>query len=132
MAGREHFLDSPKIHQKWNNTLPPIISIDSGDIVHFETREVSNGQITPACAATVLAHIDRNNFYPLAGPIEMNGAKPDDVLQVDIIDLRPLGWGWACYPMISPNRTSSIGICPMVKQPSSNPVSLYLLIHSVE
>ncbi len=94
MAGREHFLDSSKIHQKWNNALPPAISIDSGDIVQCETREVSNGQITPACDATVLAHIDRNNFYPLAGPIGINGAKPDDVLQVDIIDLHPLGWGW--------------------------------------
>jgi acetamidase/formamidase len=94
MGGREHFLDPSKIHQKWDNTLPPTISIDPGDIIHCETREVLNGQITPGCDASVLLNIDRNNTYPLAGPIEVRGAKPGDVLQVDILDMHPMGWGW--------------------------------------
>lgn len=94
MVEHEHFLDSSKIHQKWNNVLHPAISIDSGDIVHCETREVLNGQVTPGCEANVLLAIDRNNTYPLAGPVEVKGAKPGDVLKVDILDLHPMGWGW--------------------------------------
>lgn len=94
MAAREHFLDPSKIHQKWKNALPPVLSIESGGIVHFETRDVSNGQVTPGCNASTLESIDRNNFYPLSGPVEVKGAKLGDVLQVDIIDLQIMGWGW--------------------------------------
>ena len=94
MAAREHFLDPSKIHQKWDNTLPPVLSIEPGDIVHFGTRDVSNGQVTPGCDAGTILNIDRNDFYPLSGPVEIKGAKPGDVLRVDIINLQTMGWGW--------------------------------------
>jgi acetamidase/formamidase len=94
MAGREFHLDPSKIHEKWNNALPPAITIRSGDVIHFETNEVSNGQVTPGCDASVLAHLDFDNIYPLAGPVGVEGANPGDVLQVDILELQPLDWGW--------------------------------------
>ena len=45
MAGHEYTLDRSKIHYKWDNSLPPAIEIESGDTVHCETEEVSDGQI---------------------------------------------------------------------------------------
>jgi acetamidase/formamidase len=95
MPGREHVLDRTKIHQKWNNALPPAISIDSGDLVSCETQEVTNGQITPTSEASAVPAINFDNLYPLAGPIEVRGAQPGDTLQVDILDLRPMGWGYS-------------------------------------
>lgn len=34
-------------------------------------------------------------MYPLAGPIFIEGAEPGDILEVDMLRLEPLRWGWA-------------------------------------
>jgi acetamidase/formamidase len=94
MAGREHTLDKGKVHHKWDKRNAPAIVIDSGDIVHCETAEVTNDQITPGCPASALGNIDFSQLYPLAGPIFVRGAEPGDVLEVSILRLEPLDWGW--------------------------------------
>jgi acetamidase/formamidase len=95
MAGREHTLDRGKIHYKWDNSLPPAIEIDSGDVVHCETEEVTDGQIKPGMPASVLGNLDFDRLYPLAGPIYVKGAEPGDILEVEILRLQTLDWGWA-------------------------------------
>ena len=87
-------LDPMKIHFKWNNQLPPAIRIEPGDEVECWTQEVTNGQVTPGCSASVLNEIDFDQLYPLAGPIYVNGAKPGDALEVEILSLKPDDWGW--------------------------------------
>ncbi|HWW86821.1 MAG TPA: acetamidase/formamidase family protein [Vicinamibacterales bacterium] len=94
MAGREHILDKAKVHHKWDKRNPPAIEIDPGDTVHCETAEVTNNQITPGCPASALAAIDFSQLYPLAGPIYVDGAGPGDILEVKILRLEPLNWGW--------------------------------------
>jgi acetamidase/formamidase len=95
MAGREHTLDRSKIHYKWDNSLPPAIEIESGDTVHCETEEVSDGQIKPGMPASILGNLDFDRLYPLAGPIYVKGAEPGDILEVEILRLQTLDWGWA-------------------------------------
>jgi acetamidase/formamidase len=95
MAGREHTLDRGKIHYKWDNSLPPAIEIESGDTVHCETEEVSDGQIKPGMPASILGNLDFDRLYPLAGPIYVKGAVPGDILEVEILRLQTLDWGWA-------------------------------------
>lgn len=90
----EYELDPKRIHFKWNNALPPAITIEPGDVVHCWTQEVSNGQVTPGCSADVLSNIDFDNIYPLAGPIYVSGAEPGDALEVEILSLKPDDWGW--------------------------------------
>jgi len=95
MAGREHTLDRSKIHYKWDNSFPPAIEIESGDTVHCETEEVSDGQIKPGMPASILGNLDFDRLYPLAGPIYVKGAEPGDILEVEILRLQTLDWGWA-------------------------------------
>lgn len=95
MAGREHTLDRSKIHYKWDNSFPPAIEIESGDTVHCETEEVSDGQIKPGMPASILGNLDFDRLYPLAGPIYVKGAVPGDILEVEILRLQTLDWGWA-------------------------------------
>jgi len=95
MAGREHTLDRSKIHYKWDNSLPPAIEIESGDTVHCETEEVSDGQIKPGMDAAILGNLDFDRLYPLAGPIYVKGVAPGDILEVEILRLQTLDWGWA-------------------------------------
>jgi acetamidase/formamidase len=90
----EHVLERGKVHYKWDNSLAPAIEVDPGDVVHFETQEVTDGQVTPGCPASALASIDFARLYPLAGPVFVRGAEPGDVLEVEMLELRPLEWGW--------------------------------------
>lgn len=90
----EHVLEKGKVHHKWDNSLPPVIEIASGDVVHCETAEVTNNQVTPGCDASVLLNLDFGQLYPLAGPIFVKDAIPGDILEVEILRLQPLDWGW--------------------------------------
>ena len=92
--GREHVLEKGKVHHKWDKRNPPAIEIESGDTVHCETVEVTNDQVTPGCPASVLTHLDFAQLYPLAGPIFVKGAEPGDILDVEILRLQTLAWGW--------------------------------------
>jgi acetamidase/formamidase len=94
MAGREHVLERGKIHYKWDNSLPPAIEIEPGDVVHCETDEVTDGQIKPGMPASALGSLDFDRLYPLAGPIFVKGAAPGDVLEIEILSMKPLEWGW--------------------------------------
>jgi acetamidase/formamidase len=62
--------------------------------VVFETRDVSDNQITREADASVLAGLDWDRVYPLAGPVRVEGAEPGDTLAVEILDLHTRGWGW--------------------------------------
>jgi len=91
---REHSLDEASVHTQWDRSLRPALEINPGDTVHFRTREVSNGQVTPGCSADVLAKLDFSQVYPLAGPVHVNGAQPGDALVVELLDLQTQGWAW--------------------------------------
>jgi acetamidase/formamidase len=90
----EHVLERGRVHYKWDNSLAPAIEVEPGDVVHFEAAEVTDGQVTPGCPAAALGSLDFNRLYPLAGPVAVRGAQPGDVLEVEILNLKPLDWGW--------------------------------------
>jgi acetamidase/formamidase len=95
MVGTEHSIERGKVHYKWDNSLEPAIEIEPGDVVHFEAQEVTDGQLKPGSPASALGGLDFNRLYPLAGPVFVKGAEPGDVLEVEMLELRPLEWGWA-------------------------------------
>lgn len=51
-----------KTHNKWDNTLPPIMSITDGDIITVETKEASDEQVTPTSTPQDLAKLDFLRF----------------------------------------------------------------------
>jgi acetamidase/formamidase len=91
----EHVIDKGRVHYKWDRATPPVVEISPGDIVHCETDEVTDGQIREGDPASKLAGIDFDRLYPLAGPIFVKGAEPGDALEVEVLELRPIDWGWA-------------------------------------
>src|ERR671937_1490819 len=89
-----HYFPEDRVHFTWDAGNAPVIAIDSGDTVTMTTRDVSDNQVTPESDASLLAGLDWDRVYPLAGPIAVNGAQPGDTLAVEILDLHTLGWGW--------------------------------------
>lgn len=87
-------IHSNKIHNKWDNSLSPVLSIKSGDVVTVESREASDGQVTPSSFPSDLLKLDFSRIHPLTGPIEVEGAEPGDALEIEFLDFSTKGWGW--------------------------------------
>ena len=91
----EHFLDEGAVHSRWNAALAPAIGIRSGDTVHFRCRDSSDGQITRQSTVADFVRMDRERVHALSGPVFVEEARPGDVLQIDVLDVRHAGWGWS-------------------------------------
>jgi acetamidase/formamidase len=91
---RTHHLEDDQVHFLWDVGHDPLLVIDPGDTVVVRTRDVSDNQIGPDSDASVLAGLDFDRLYPLAGPIAVRGAEPDDTLVVEVLDIHTQGWGW--------------------------------------
>lgn len=91
---REHHVGRDQIHYKWDNANKPAVEVEPGDVVQFETEEVTSGQIKKGDPAVRLTQLDFNRLYPLGGPVYVKGAEPGDVLEVEILSLKPGTWGW--------------------------------------
>jgi acetamidase/formamidase len=91
---RTHHLPDEKVHFTWDTSNEPVLSVDSGDTVVVWTRDVSDNQIGPDSDVSVIAGLDWDRVYPLAGPIAVHGAQPGDTLAIEILDIHTQGWGW--------------------------------------
>ena len=91
---RTHHLPDEKVHFTWDTSNEPVLGIESGDTVVVWTRDVSDNQIGPDSDVSVIAGLDWDRVYPLAGPIAVRGAQPGDTLAIEILDIHTQGWGW--------------------------------------
>ena len=83
-------------HRLWDERHPAILCIQSGDTVDIELPEVTGDFFDIHSTVEDLNAFDGNMFYPLAGPIYVEGAEPGDTLAIEILDLKTRGWGWMC------------------------------------
>ncbi|ARM75435.1 acetamidase/formamidase family protein [Acidianus manzaensis] len=81
-------------HSKWDNSLQPIMSISNGDIITVETKEASDGQISPSSSEKDLRTLDFSRIHPLTGPIEVKGTEPGDAIEIEFLEFKNKGWGW--------------------------------------
>ena len=91
---RTHYFPDDQVHFTWDAGNAPVLTIASGDTVVFHSRDVSDDQIGPESTAEVIADLNWDRVYPLAGPMAVEGAQPGDTLAVEILDLHTQGWGW--------------------------------------
>jgi acetamidase/formamidase len=90
-----HEYPSERVHHTWDAGNEPVLTIESGDTVVLETRDVTDNQIGPQSTSADIASIDFARLYPLAGPIQVAGAEPGDTLAIEAVELTPQGWGFA-------------------------------------
>jgi acetamidase/formamidase len=88
------YIPEDRVHYTWDAGHAPALTVDSGDVVVVQTRDVSDNQITRDSTTAVLSTLNWERVYPLAGPIYVNGARPGDTLAVEILDIHTVGWGW--------------------------------------
>jgi acetamidase/formamidase len=91
---KTHYFPSDQVHFTWDAGNAPVLTIDSGDTIVVHTRDVSDNQVTPESTSEVIAGLNWDRVYPLAGPIAVQGAQPGETLAVEVLDLHTQGWGW--------------------------------------
>ena len=82
----------------YDTTLPPILTIDSGDTLSFpNTWSHFMNQMQPGVSIDKLADLRKSNPgrgpHSIIGPVAVNGAEPGDVLEVRYKRVTPFAWG---------------------------------------
>jgi acetamidase/formamidase len=99
-------MESPSFHLPrsavtfgWSSDHAPLLLVPSGAEIVVEADECSNGQITPAATASMIRTLDFRRVDLASGPVYVEGARPGDALQVDILDMKVGSYGWSAnYP----------------------------------
>jgi acetamidase/formamidase len=86
-------IDPARIHHHWDNTLEPTLRVDSGDVVHFDLKMAGHGQVENGWPYE-RAQFDFDTLYNLLGPVYVEGAEPDDTLEIEVLSLQTGDWGW--------------------------------------
>jgi acetamidase/formamidase len=89
-----HHITRKQFHYKWNRAHKPVIKVNPGETVSFDVNDVLSWQLTARSTSSDLNHLDGEKFYPLAGPVYVNGAIPGDALVLDILDVKIDDFGW--------------------------------------
>jgi acetamidase/formamidase len=81
-------------HTVWDHSIDPVLEVDSGETVELEVTDASGGQLDRDSGVADVAGLDFTRVNPVTGPVFVKGAEPGDVLEVEILSLRPRDWGW--------------------------------------
>jgi acetamidase/formamidase len=81
-------------HTVWDHSIPPVLEIDPGATVELVVTDASGGQLDRDSTVADVAALDFTRVNPVTGPVFVKGAAPGDVLEVEILSLRPRDWGW--------------------------------------
>src|SRR6476619_650743 len=73
--------------------LEPVLEIEPGDTVTFETNDCFTGQIRSE--ADLVTEIVLERINSATGPVAVRGAEPGDSLVAEILDVSPIEWGVA-------------------------------------
>jgi formamidase len=84
-------------HNRWHEGVEPVVEVDEGDVVVYETRDAFDGQVSPATTADDIAGVDLGWAHPLTGPVYVKGAEEGDLLEAEILAIEADPWDqWGC------------------------------------
>jgi amidase len=88
-----HRLNREHVIWAFGPELEPVLEIEPGDTVTFETNDCFTGQIRSE--EDLVTEIDLERINSATGPVAVRGAEPGDSLVAEILDVRPIEWGVA-------------------------------------
>src|ERR687886_2144578 len=89
----EHRIGRDEVIWSFGPDLEPVLEIDPGETVTFETNDCFTGQIRSE--DDLVTEIDLERINSATGPVAVKGAEPGDSLIAEIVDVRPIEWGVA-------------------------------------
>jgi amidase len=89
-----HRIGRDEIIWAFGPELEPVLEVEPGETVTFETNDCFTGQITSE--DDLVTEIDFGRVNSATGPVAVKGAEPGDSLVAEILDVRPVEVGFAC------------------------------------
>lgn len=90
------------LHNRWHPRIPALIEVPSGSDVRLDCLDFTDGQISRSEGTDDVENLVFDSVHPLTGPISVRGARPGDLLAVDILGVGAAEtWG---FSMIFPGR----------------------------
>lgn len=90
----DHTVHGHQHHNAWDNAIAPVLEVDDGSSVEFEVVDASGGQLDQRSSVDDVAQLDFAKVNPVTGPVFVRGARPGDVLEVEVLEFAMSGWGW--------------------------------------
>jgi amidase len=90
---QQHFLSRDQVIWSFGPDLQPVLEVEPGDTVTFQTNDCFTGQIRSE--QDLVTEIDLSRINSATGPVAVRGAEPGDSLVAEILDVRPIEWGVA-------------------------------------
>ena len=94
VATVDHLVSHDEIVWAFGPDLEPVLEVEPGAVVRFETNDCFTGQITSE--DDLVTEIDFGRVNSATGPVAVKGAEPGDSLVAEILDVRPIEVGFAC------------------------------------
>ena len=106
------------LHNRWNRDIPPAVTVRPGEVIQLLCRDALDiGEAARTLTAEGTLTLDLGGVHPLTGPVEVEGAEPGDVLEIEVLDVSPLvDFG---YVVISPALGLFGSLRPHVAAPLS-------------
>lgn len=79
-------------HNRWHEAIEPVVEVDPGDTVVYETRDAFDGQLNSDSTAEDIGNISLGPVHPLTGPVFVKGAAPGDLLEVRLVAIEADPW----------------------------------------
>ena len=108
------FEDQAKLgHNRWHPEIPPVATVKPRDSFRVHCREWFDGAIVNDDSAADILNAPLLTVHKLSGPFAVEGARPGDLLIVDILDVGPIpqedcgplaGQGWGYTGIFSRNN----------------------------
>ena len=89
----QHRIPRSEVIWSFGPDLQPVLEVEPGDVVTFETNDCFTGQIRSE--DDLVTEIDMSRINSATGPVAIKGAEPGDSLVAEILDVRPIEWGVA-------------------------------------
>jgi formamidase len=95
--------DQPETgHNRWHEDIEPVVEVDPGDTVVYETRDAFDGQFDQGSTAADVAAAQLGPVHPLTGPVFVKGAEPGDLLEAELVHIEADPWDQWGYTVQAP------------------------------
>jgi len=75
-----HEVRADAFNYVWDNSIAPVLEVESGAEVELHVRDAGDEQIGPDSGVDAVVALDFSHVNPVSGPVAVKGARPGDVL----------------------------------------------------
>jgi formamidase len=79
-------------HNRWHEAIEPVVEVEVGDTVVYETRDAFDGQLNTGSTDTEIEQLNLHPVHPLTGPVYVNGVEPGDLLEIELVAVEADPW----------------------------------------